>query len=105
MRTLRAVSALERKSVSELEREIHDRLAELRRRASSAPPPKEVDVAVVCENWVRGFAWDETFSEETVIEELGVLARSVQQELEPHVRTRLVELWRDLRRERFAEAA
>jgi len=99
------VSALERKSVSELEREIHDRLAELRRRASSAPPPKEVDVAVVCENWVRGYAWDETFTEEMVVDELGVLERSVQGELEPRDRTRLVELWRDLRRERFAEAA
>ena len=99
------MSALERKSVSELEREIHDRLAELRRRASSAPPPKEVDVAVVCENWVRGYAWDETFTEEMVVDELGVLERSVQGELEPRDRTRLVELWRDLRRERFAEAA
>ncbi len=97
--------SLSDKSVAELEREIHLRLAELRRRAATAPPPHVKDVALACENWVRGRAWDETFTVETVADELARIERAVRARLAPADRERLVQLWRALYSERHAAAA
>lgn len=64
-----------------------------------------VDVAKACENWVRGHAWDETFTVEMVEDELSVQERSIRQELQPLERERLVQLWRALYAERYPAAA
>jgi hypothetical protein len=87
------------------------RLAEeLARRASlaaaAAPSGRgRVDVVRSCENWVRGLAWDETFTREMVEEELAIHERKAGQELGPLERERLLQLWQTLYAERFAEAA
>jgi hypothetical protein len=62
---------------------------ELARRAAAPAAGKrpKVDVVAACEHWVRGFAWDETFTREMVEDE------------------RLVGLWLALRGERAARAA
>ncbi len=58
-----------------------------------------------CENWVRGLAWDETFTQEMVEDELAIHERKAGQELGPLDRERLIQLWFTLYAERFAEAA
>jgi hypothetical protein len=58
-----------------------------------------------CENWVRGRAWDETFTQEMVEDELSVHERKAGQELPPLERERLVQLWLALYGERYREAA
>ena len=64
-----------------------------------------VDVVRACENWVRGRAWDETFTEEMVEDELSVHERKAGQELPPLERERLLQLWSALYDERHRQAA
>ena len=82
---------------------------ELARRAAppaAAPPAKgRIDVVRACENWVRGLAWDETFTQEMVEDELAIDERKAGQELGPLERERLIQMWLTLYAERFAEAA
>ena len=70
-------------------------LDELARRASTpaAAKRKGTDVVKACENWVRGLAWDETFTREMVEDELAILERKTNQELGPLERDRVVQLW------------
>jgi hypothetical protein len=86
------------------------RLAEELARRSAAPAAatgksRGVDVVRVCENWVRGRAWDETFTQEMVEDELSVHERKAGTELPPLERERLVQLWLALHAERYREAA
>ena len=62
-------------------------------RASVAPSKGRVDVVKACENWVRGLAWDETFTQEMVEEELAIFERKTGHELGPLERERVVQLW------------
>ena len=64
-----------------------------------------VDVVRACENWVRGVAWDETFTPEMVEDELSLHERKAGQELAPLERERLIQLWLALRNERYRDAA
>src|SRR5437763_2038670 len=86
------------------------RLAEeLARRATasvaSTPGKGRVDVVRACENWVRGLAWDETFTREMVEDELAIHERKIGQELRPLDRERLLQLWDALYDERYPAAA
>jgi len=65
----------------------------VRRAARPAAQKKGSDVVKACENWVRGLAWDETFTREMVEDELAILERKVGQELAQPERERIVQLW------------
>jgi hypothetical protein len=80
---------------------------ELARRAAAPAAGKrpKVDVVAACEHWVRGFAWDETFTREMVEDELSLRERKTAQMLPASERERLVGLWLALRGERAARAA
>jgi hypothetical protein len=85
---------LEEWSPEELRNEAVHLLDELARRATSpAPRKKGADVARACENWVRGLAWDETFTRNMVEDEFAILERKTGQELGPLERERVVQLW------------
>jgi hypothetical protein len=62
-------------------------------RPAAAPAKGRVDVVRACENWVRGLAWDETFTREMVEDELAIHERKAGQELGPLERERLIQLW------------
>ena len=100
---------LEEWTPDELRFEISRLTEELARRAAStvtATPSKgRVDIVRACENWVRGLAWDETFTQEMVEDELAIHERKAGQELGPLERERLIQLWLVLYAERAAEAA
>jgi len=80
-------------------------LDELTRRATPAAAKKGADVVKACENWIRGRAWDETFTREMVEDELAIHERKAGQELGTLERERLVQLWLALYSERYPEAA
>lgn len=91
---------LEEWTPEELRAELGRLADELARRSSAraAPGPASrgrVDVGKACENWVRGLAWDETFTEEMVDDELSIHERKAGQELGPLERERLLQLWRN----------
>jgi hypothetical protein len=100
---------LEEWTPDDLRFEISRMTEELARRASApatpAPGKGRADVVRVCENWVRGLAWDETFTQEMVEDEFAIHERKAGQELGPLDRERLLQLWVTLYAERFAEAA
>jgi hypothetical protein len=96
---------LEEWSVEELRAELGRIGDELARRAVAPAKKQKVDVVRACEGWVRGFAWDETFTEAMVADEFSVLERKTGQELGPLDRERLFQLWHQLRVERFPAAA
>src|SRR5438105_13782489 len=86
------------------------RLAEELARRSAAPAAATgkkggVDVVRACENWVRGRAWDETFTQEMVEDELAIHERKAGQELGTLERERLIQLWLALYSERYPKAA
>ena len=88
---------LEEWTPDELRFEISRLTEELARRAGTAvaasPGKGRVDVVRACENWVRGLAWDETFTREMVEEELAIIERKTGHELGPLERERVVQLW------------
>ena len=90
---------LEEWTPDELRTEIGRLTDELATRASPAPAAPvakgRVDVAKACENWVRGLAWDETFTREVVEDEFAILERKTGRELGPLERERLLQLWLD----------
>jgi hypothetical protein len=94
-------------SLDELRAEATRVIDELARRAAAVPAEKKkgADVVRSCENWVRGHAWDETFTREMVEDELAIHERKVGQELGPLERERLLELWAALYAERYSRAA
>jgi hypothetical protein len=97
-------------SVDELRAEGARIVDELARRAAAPPAivtgrKHRIDVVLACENWVRGLAWDETFTVEMVEDELAVHERKAGQQLAPLDRERLVQLWVSLRDERYRSAA
>ena len=100
---------LEEWSVDELRGELARIGDELARRAAAPPTATakkhRIDVVLACENWVRGLAWDETFTVDMVEDELSVHERKAGQELAPLDRERLVQLWLALREERYRDAA
>jgi hypothetical protein len=100
---------LEEWSVDELRGELTRIADELSRRAASPPAAgakkHRIDVLLACENWVRGLAWDETFTVEMVGDELSVHERKAGMELAPLDRERLIQLWLALRDERYRTAA
>jgi len=97
---------LEEWTVEQLRAELVRIGDELARRGAAAPAKKgKVDVVHVCENWVRGYAWDETFTREMVDDELTVRERRNGQTLAASDRERLIQLWLTLRDERVARAA
>ena len=70
---------LEEWTPDDLRFEISRLTEELARRASTAVPASpgkgRVDIVRACENWVRGLAWDETFTQEMVEDELAIHER------------------------------
>jgi hypothetical protein len=101
---------MEEWSIDELRMEAVRVAEELARRASVPVPlgagkKPRVDVVRACENWVRGVAWDETFTLEMVDDELSLHERKAGQELGPLERERLTQLWLALRAERYRDAA
>ncbi len=100
---------LEEWTPDELRFEVSRLTEELARRAGTAAPASpgkgRVDVVRVCENWVRGLAWDETFTQEMVEDELAIHERKAGQQLGPLDRERLIQMWLALYAERFTEAA
>ena len=92
----------------ELRFEVARLTEELARRAAPATPSAargRVDVVRACENWVRGQAWDETFTQEMVEDELAIYERKAGQVLGPLDRERLLQLWLALFAERYRDAA
>jgi hypothetical protein len=102
-----ATKPLDQWTPDELRLEITRLAEELARRAAAPAPGRKagVDVVKSCENWIRGHAWDETFTEEMVEDELSVHERKTNHDLQPLERARLLELWRVLYAERYAQAA
>jgi hypothetical protein len=100
---------LEQWTPDELRFEIGRLAEELSRRvatpAAAAGKSRGVDVVRACENWVRGLAWDETFTAEMVDDELSVHERKAGHELPPLERERLLQLWSALYGERYCDAA
>jgi hypothetical protein len=100
---------LEEWSIDELRLEAVRVADELARRAAAPAPAggkkQRTDVVRACENWVRGLAWDETFTQEMVEDELAIHERKAGQELGPLDRERLIQMWLALYAERFSEAA
>ena len=93
----------------ELRFEVARLTEELARRAVTPLPAQSgngrVDVVRACENWVRGQAWDETFTQEMVEDEFAIHERKAGQELPPLERERLLQLWLALVAERYLSAA
>ena len=91
----------------EISAEVTRLVDELARRlsATTAGTKKGVDVVRACENWVRGRAWDETFTREMVDDELSILERKAGHELGTLDRERLLQLWDALYDERYRAAA
>jgi hypothetical protein len=89
----------------ELRLEITRLTEELARRAGTPTRKSAPEIAKSCENWIRGRAWDETFTTEMVEDELAVHERKLGQELQPLERERLVQLWHALYAERYPAAA
>jgi hypothetical protein len=102
-----ALKPLDQWTPDELRLEIARLAEELARRAAAPAPGRKASVDIVksCENWIRGHAWDETFTPETVADELAVHERKLGQELQPLERDRLLQLWRALYAERYPAAA
>jgi len=100
---------LEEWSIDELRMEAVRVAEELARRAATPAPAgakkPRVDVVRACENWVRGVAWDETFTIEMVEDELSLHERKAGRALPPLERERLTQLWLALHRERYRDAA
>jgi hypothetical protein len=91
----------------ELRLEIARLAEELARRAAAPAPVRKgaPDVVRSCENWVRGHAWDDTFTLEMVEDELAVHERKLDVPLQAGERERLLELWRSLYAQRYPQAA
>ncbi|HZC30914.1 MAG TPA: hypothetical protein VE261_05300 [Gaiellaceae bacterium] len=96
---------LEEWSVDELRAEGVRIIAELSKRAVAPAKKAKADIAKTCEHWVRGYAWDETFTREMVEDEFAVHERKLGQVLADADRNRLVQLWIALREERARQAA
>jgi hypothetical protein len=96
---------LEEWSVDELRQEGSRILEELARRGVNPGKKPKADIARTCEHWVRGFAWDETFTREMVEDEFAVHERKLAQTLSDADRNRLLQLWVALREERSRQAA
>ena len=99
---------LEEWTPAELRAEAIRLVEELSRRAAAPPATgtrKGPDVVRACENWVRGLAWDETFTREMVEDELAIHERKAGQELGPLERERLLQMWQATYAERYRDAA
>jgi len=98
---------LEEWTPDELRFEVARLTEELARRAAVPSPSAKgrVDVVRSCENWVRGQAWDETFTQEMVEDEFAIHERKAGQELPPLEKERLLQLWLGLVAERYLNAA
>jgi hypothetical protein len=100
-----AAKALDQWTADELRLEITRLTEELARRVAAPARKNAPEIAKSCENWIRGHAWDETFTLEMVEDELSVHERKLGQELQPLERERLVQLWHALYAERYPAAA
>ncbi len=102
-----ATKPIDQWTPDELRPEITRLTEELARRAAAPAPGRKqpVDVAKSCENWVRGHAWDETFTVDMVDDELSVHERKAGHQLQPLERERLLQLWHALYAERYPAAA
>lgn len=101
-----ATKPLDQWTPNELRLEIARLAEELARRAAAPAPGRKApaDLVKVSENWIRGRAWDETFTAAMVDDELAVHERKLGQELQPLERERLLQLWLALYAERYPEA-
>jgi hypothetical protein len=100
---------LEEWTPDELRFEVARLTEELARRAvapvAASSGKGRVDIVRACENWVRGQAWDETFTQEMVADEFAIHERKAGQVLSPLERERLLQLWLALVAERYLNAA
>jgi hypothetical protein len=100
---------LEEWTPDELRFEVARLTEELARRAvtsvAASSGKGRVDVVRACEIWVRGQAWDETFTQEMVEDEFAIHERKAGQLLPPLERERLLQLWLALVAERYLNAA
>jgi hypothetical protein len=96
------------KTIEQRFSEIEALLRELRSEVARVPRPRAISVVVAVEQWIRGYGWDATFSDEMAAEEFGRISRRVNGELDPVNHERLLQLWRSekaLRAAADAEAA
>jgi hypothetical protein len=103
-----ATKPIDQWTPDELRLEIARLTEELARRAATPATggrKQPADVVRSCENWIRGHAWDETFTREMVEDELAVHERKLNHDLQPLERDRLLQLWEALYGERYARAA
>ena len=96
---------LEEWTVEELRAQAGRIVDELARRAVTPAKKQKADVVRACEHWVRGYAWDETFTREMVEDEFSLHERKLGQTLAEADRKRLLELWLVLRDDRAQRAA
>jgi hypothetical protein len=98
---------IEEWTTEELRAEAVKLIDELARRVATPATAKKprTDVVLACENWVRGRAWDETFTREMVEDEFAVLERKAGRQLGVSERERLLQLWLALYSERYRSAA
>ena len=82
------------KTIEERFGEIETLLRELRSDVAQIPRPPEASVVVAVEQWVCGYGWDTTFTDEMAVEEFGRIARRLNAHLDAVSRERLLQLWR-----------
>ncbi|HEY5058007.1 MAG TPA: hypothetical protein VII51_03220 [Gaiellaceae bacterium] len=92
-------------TLEELRAEARRIVDELARRATAPAKKQKADIVRACEHWVRGYAWDETFTVEMVEDEFALHERKLAQTLPVAERQRLLELWNVLRDDRARRAA
>ena len=88
------------KTIEDRFAELEQLLRELRDEVARVPRPPATSSVVAIEQWIRGFAWDATFSDEMAVEEFGRISRRVNEELDPVEHERLLQLWRSERTSR-----
>jgi hypothetical protein len=93
-RKVAAVRTLRAKTIEERFAEIETLLRELRDDVAQIPRPPAASVVVAIEQWVQGYGWDGTFSDEMAVEEFGRIARRLNSHLDAISRERLLQLWR-----------
>jgi hypothetical protein len=93
------------KTIEQRFAEVETLLRELRTEVARVPRPPAVSVIVAVEQWIRGYGWDATFTDEMAGEEFGRISRRVNGQLDPVSHERLLQLWRSERALRDAADA
>ena len=82
------------KTIEQRFAEIETLLRDLRAEVAQVPRPPAISVVVAVEQWIRGYGWDDTFTDAMAVEEFGRISRRVNGQLDPVSHERLLQLWR-----------